>query len=89
MDGGRTGPLQGGGLGLDADEAVQLQQVWVEPELRGRLRRSAAWPTSASSSCETTPAVCLFVRPENAPAIGLYERIGMRRTITYRSLIFG
>ena len=37
---------------------------------------------------ERVPAVCLFVRPENAPAIALYESIGMRRTISYRSLIF-
>ena len=37
---------------------------------------------------ETTPVVCLFVRPENAAAIALYDTIGMRRTITYRSLIF-
>ena len=34
------------------------------------------------------PAVSLFVRPENDQAIRVYERIGMRRTITYRSLIF-
>ena len=38
---------------------------------------------------ERTPSVCLFVRPENAPAIALYESVGMRRTITYRSLVFG
>jgi predicted GNAT family acetyltransferase len=35
-----------------------------------------------------TPSVCLFVRPENAPAIALYESIGMRRVGAYRSLIF-
>jgi predicted GNAT family acetyltransferase len=34
------------------------------------------------------PTVCLFVRPENAIAIHVYESIGMRRTISYRSLIF-
>jgi predicted GNAT family acetyltransferase len=37
---------------------------------------------------ESTPTVCLFVRTENTPAIRLYESIGMRRTISYRSLIF-
>ena len=34
------------------------------------------------------PAVCLFVRPENAPAIRVYDGVGMRRTINYRSLVF-
>jgi predicted GNAT family acetyltransferase len=37
---------------------------------------------------EQVPTVCLFVRPENAPAIRVYEAIGMQRTISYRSLIF-
>ena len=37
---------------------------------------------------ETTPSVCLFVRPENAPAIRVYERVGMRRVLSYRSVIF-
>jgi predicted GNAT family acetyltransferase len=37
---------------------------------------------------ERVPIVCLFVRAENAPAIRVYEAIGMRRTGTYRSLIF-
>jgi len=34
------------------------------------------------------PVVCLFVRPENAPAIRVYEGIGMQRRGSYRSLIF-
>ena len=37
---------------------------------------------------ERVPAVCLFVRAENAPAIRVYENVGMRRTISYRSLVF-
>jgi predicted GNAT family acetyltransferase len=32
-------------------------------------------------------SVCLFVRAENAPAIHVYEAIGMRRVLTYRSVI--
>jgi predicted GNAT family acetyltransferase len=37
---------------------------------------------------ERVPVVCLFVRAENAPAIRVYEGVGMRHTISYRSLIF-
>ena len=69
--------------------AVQLQQVWVEPELRGRGYGRRALADLCRLLLERTPVVCLFVRPENEPAIRLYESIGMRRTITYRSLIFG
>jgi GNAT superfamily N-acetyltransferase len=71
------------------EQAVQLQQVWVEPELRGRGYGKRGLADLCRLLLERTPAVCLFVRPENAPAIALYEGIGMRRTITYRSLIFG
>jgi hypothetical protein len=70
------------------DKAVQLQQVWVEPELRGRGFAKRALADLCRLLVARTPVVCLFVRPENAAAIALYEGIGMRRTITYRSLIF-
>ncbi len=70
------------------DKAVQLQQVWVEPELRGRGYAKQGLADLCRLLLAKTPTVCLFVRPENAPAIALYESIGMRQTITYRSLIF-
>ena len=37
---------------------------------------------------ERVPTVCLFVRAENVPAIRLYDAVGMRRVLAYRSLIF-
>ena len=30
----------------------------------------------------------LFVRSENATAIGLYEKVGMRKVLEYRSVLF-
>ena len=67
---------------------MQLQQVWVQPELRGRGYARRALADLCRLLLAGTPVVCLFVRPENAPAIALYESVGMRRTITYRSVIF-
>ena len=69
-------------------QVVQLQQVWVEPEFRSRGYAKRALADLLALLLERTPAVCLFVRPENQPAIRLYESLGMRRTISYRSLIF-
>ena len=37
---------------------------------------------------EQTPVVTLFVRTENAPAIALYEAIGMRKALEYRTILF-
>jgi ribosomal protein S18 acetylase RimI-like enzyme len=71
------------------ERAVQLQQVWVEPELRGRGYAKQGLADLCRFLLATTPAVCLFVRPENEPAIRLYESLGMRGAGSYRSLIFG
>ena len=70
-------------------EAVQLQQVWVDPSVRNRGYAQRGMRDLCRRLLEQVPRVCLFVRPENAPAIRVYE--GDRdaaRTITYRSLIF-
>jgi predicted GNAT family acetyltransferase len=68
--------------------AVQLQQVWVDPGLRNRGYAKRGMRDLCRLLLERVPTVCLFVRPENDPALRVYEGIGMRRTITYRSLIF-
>jgi hypothetical protein len=69
-------------------EAVQLQQVWVDPSVRNHGHAQRGMRDLCRRLLEQVPRVCLFVRPENAPAIRVYEAIGMRRTIMYRSLIF-
>lgn len=68
--------------------AVQLQQVWVDPEARGRGNATRALRDLCRLLLERTPSVCLFVRPENEPAIALYRTIGMRHVLDYRSLVF-
>jgi hypothetical protein len=68
--------------------AVQLQQVWVDPAVRNRGYAKRALRDLCRLLLAQVPAVCLFVRPENHAAIRVYDGIGMRRTIAYRSLIF-
>jgi len=67
---------------------VQLQQVWVDPAARRHGYAGRALRDLCRLLLDRVPTVCLFVRPENDPALALYESIGMRPTISYRSLIF-
>ena len=74
--------------------------AWTPPAVQiaagaGSTRRRAAAataPRALRDLCRlllaTTPTVTLFVRSENAPAIALYESIGMRRVLDYRSVLF-
>ncbi len=68
--------------------AVQVQQVWVDPRVRNRGYAQRGMRDLCRLLLEATPVVCLFARPENAPALRVYDAIGMRRTITYRSVLF-
>jgi uncharacterized protein len=69
-------------------DAVQIAQVWVDPEARRRGYASRGLRDLCRMLLERVPAVTLFVRAENAPAIALYAAIGMRRELTYRSILF-
>jgi RimJ/RimL family protein N-acetyltransferase len=69
-------------------EAVQLQQVWVDPAARGRGYGARGLRDLVRLLLDTTPNVTLFVRSENAPAIATYESIGMRKALEYRSILF-
>ena len=68
--------------------AVQLQQVWVDPAARGQGHASRGLRDLIRLLLEGTPTVTLFVRRENEPAIRLYESIGMRHVLDYRSVLF-
>jgi uncharacterized protein len=67
--------------------AVQLQQVWTDPEARGRGYASAALRDLFRLLLAQVPSVCLFVRADNDAAIGLYEKVGMEHALDYRSVL--
>ena len=69
-------------------EAVQLSQVWTDPEARGHGFAQSALRDLIRLLLREVPCVTLFVRTDNAAAIRLYERVGMRRALTYRSVLF-
>jgi uncharacterized protein len=68
--------------------AVQLQQVWVDPEVRGQGYAQRGLRDLVRLLLERVPRVCLFVRVDNPAAIRLYEAISMARVGNYRSVLF-
>jgi len=68
--------------------AVQLQQVWVDPEVRNQGYGQRGLRDLIRVLLDRVPRVCLFVRADNPAAIRLYERVGMERVGFYRSLLF-
>jgi hypothetical protein len=67
--------------------AVQLQQVWTDPPARRQGYAGRALRDLIRLLLVGTPTVCLFVRAENAAAIRLYESVGMRHVLDYRSVL--
>jgi uncharacterized protein len=67
--------------------AVQLQQVWVDPGVRRNGYGARGLRDLCRLLLERVPAVCLFVRAENVPAIRLYETVGMQHVLDYRSIL--
>jgi len=68
-------------------EAVQLQQVWTDPEARGAGNGGRGLRDLVRLLLQRVPRVCLFVRADNDPAIALYESIGMEHVLDYRSVL--
>jgi len=68
-------------------QAVQLQQVWTDPEARGAGNGERGLRDLIRLLLAKTPRVCLFVRSDNGPAIALYDKVGMEHVLAYRSVL--
>ena len=68
-------------------QAVQLQQVWTDPEARGRGNGSRGLRDLIRLLLTQVPTVCLFVRADNDAAIALYDSAGMSHVLDYRSVL--
>jgi uncharacterized protein len=86
--------VEGGAIRFKAEasawtpSAVQVQQVWVDPSERNHGYAQRGMRDLCRLLLRSVPTVCLFVRPENVPAIRVYQGVGMKRHGSYRSLIF-
>ena len=67
--------------------AVQLQQVWTDPEARRAGNAARGLRDLIRLLLAEVPTVCLFVRADNEAAIRLYDRIGMDHVLDYRSVL--
>ncbi len=70
------------GTSLDADGRVELISMWVDPASRGAgvgealVQAVVDWAEAGGAT-----AVVLSVKEANAPAVGLYARVGFRVTV--------
>ena len=67
--------------------AVQLQQVWVDPDARRAGYATRGLRDLIRLLLKEVPTVCLFVRADNAAAIRLYETVRMQHVLEYRSVL--
>ncbi|MGB3186338.1 MAG: GNAT family N-acetyltransferase [Ornithinimicrobium sp.] len=75
-------------LGSVALGVAQVQGVWIHPQYRGR---GLAVPAMASvldyAMTQIAPIVTLYVNDFNTAALATYERVGMRRTGTFMTVL--
>jgi len=67
---------------------AQISGVYTDPAHRNRGIARRGTVETTRRVLESAPAVCLFVREDNPPALRAYERGGFRHLSDYRTLFF-
>ena len=78
---GRRDPLQGRGVGVDAGARCRSSRSGSIPRRAATGYAKRGLRDLIRLLLDSTPVVTLFVRTDNAPAIRLYESIGMRHVL--------
>ena len=68
--------------------AIQIQQVWVDPEARNRKNAQRGMRDLVRLLLERVPRVCLFVQSGERPRDSRVRGDRDIETNTYRSLLF-
>lgn len=76
-------------LGSVTDAAVQVQGVWVNPDVRGQgLAIGGMAAVVEICRRDVAPVVSLYVNGFNTRAVHVYERVGFQRVGTFATVLF-
>ena len=74
-------------IGAVTAATAQLQGVWVRPDRRGRGYGTAGLAAVIARALELAPTVSLYVNDFNAPALRVYEKLGLRPAGTMATVL--
>lgn len=69
-------------------EVLQLQGVWTDPRVRRRGLATRGLAAVCALLLRDVPLCSLYVNAYNAPALGLYARLGFRQAGDFATLIY-
>lgn len=75
-------------FGVVTSKAVQIQGVWIHPEVRGEGRAVAAMAAVVNHALKLAPVVSLYVNDYNTAAIKTYQRVGFDTVDRFATVLF-
>lgn len=75
-------------FGVVTRAAIQIQGVWVNPEVRGKGRAVPAMAAVVNHALTMAPVVSLYVNEYNTAAIRTYQRVGFDTVDRFATVLF-